>query len=362
VLFVARSRYRLPLSDTLALKWDALSAELELRVLASALPGSRGHDPRFRLLRPLPRLDGPLFWLRLPFALGRELRRFRPDAIVAQAPYEAAVALLLRPRARVVVDVHGDWRTSTRLYGSPARRALSGLADRVADLALRRADAVRSITPYTTRLVGELGLEPAAEFPAYMDLRPFLEPPAPLPEEPVALFVGVLERYKNVDGLVAAWREVVARLPAARLRIAGNGTLAPLVERLVAELPGRTEWLPSLDTAGVARVMDEARLLVLPSRSEGMGRVVVEALARGRPVLGANVGGIPDLVQDGENGVLVEPSAGALADALVALLGDPERVARLAAGARASVEPWLATPEQYAARVRDLVAPYTGPR
>src|SRR4051794_7668535 len=201
VLFVARDRYRLPLPETLRRKWDALSAELDVRVLASAFPESCGTDPRFALLRPLPVADGALFWLRLPLALRRELRAFRPGAIVAQSPYEAAVVELLRTRARVVVDVHGDWRTALRLYGSPARRVLASIADRVADAAVRRADRVRTVTPYTSGLVRALGVEPAAEVPPFMDLEPFLVPPAPPPGRPGALLRRRAGRHQNGDGL-----------------------------------------------------------------------------------------------------------------------------------------------------------------
>jgi glycosyltransferase involved in cell wall biosynthesis len=103
-------------------------------------------------------------------------------------------------------------------------------------------------------------------------------------------------------------------------------------------------------------MLDDATALVLPSRSEGLGRIVVEALCRGRPVVATRVGGITDLVRDGENGLLVEPrSPAALADALVHVLVDGELAARLAAAARPSVESWIATPEDYARRTRDLV-------
>jgi glycosyltransferase involved in cell wall biosynthesis len=96
---------------------------------------------------------------------------------------------------------------------------------------------------------------------------------------------------------------------------------------------------------------------VLPSRSEGMGRVIVEALCRGRAVIGTRVGGIPDLVDDGVNGLVVEPQdPEALSDALVRVLSDRRLAERLAGAARPSVEPWLATPEQYAERLRDLVS------
>ena len=74
-------------------------------------------------------------------------------------------------------------------------------------------------------------------FAAYMDLDPFLATePAPLPERPVALFVGVLERYKAVDVLADAWRLVAARAPDAMLHIVGRGALRAVVEQLVAEL------------------------------------------------------------------------------------------------------------------------------
>lgn len=361
-LFVARTRYSLPLDESLERKWGALQERLDVRVLAASAPGSAGRDPRFALSRPLgPKaLDGPLFYLALPFRVAGELRRFRPDAIVAQSPYEGAAILLgrrlARSRAALVLDVHGDWRTFTRLYGSGLRRLLDPLADRLAAAVVRRADAVRTVSAYTSGLVRELGVEPAATFPAYMDVRSFLAtPPVPLPDAPRALFVGVLERYKNLDGLVEAWRTVAAELPDASLRIVGAGTLAPLVRELVAELPQQVSWVERLSPDEVAAELDAASFLVLPSRSEGMGRVVVESLARGRPVLGASVGGIRDLIDDGVNGLLVAPRPAELAQALVRLLGDPELVRRLGEAGRESALPWILSPEEFADRQTALV-------
>ena len=114
-------------------------------------------------------------------------------------------------------------------------------------------------------------------------------------------------------------------------------------------------WL--LGGALLGGIVHLATVLVLPSRSEGLGRIVVEALCRGRPVVATRVGGIPDLVRDGENGLLVEPGdTRALADALVRISSDRGLAERLAARARESVEPWIATPEEYAARLRAAVA------
>ncbi len=363
VLLVGRTRYRLPLGQTQRRKFDALAEWMELRVLGSAPPGGPTRDGTFVLVPPFrPRaLDGVLFHLRLPFLVARELRSFRPDVVVTQGAHEAASALLgrllARSSARIVLDVHGDWRTATRLYGSPARRLLNPLADRIAAVAVRRADAVRTVSDFTTEVVREAGREPTAVFPAFMDLEPFLRPVEPLPDRPAALFVGVLERYKNVEGLAEAWRLAAPRVPEAVLRIVGKGSQAAAVERLVRELPERTVWIPELTTEEVAAELDRATCLVLPSPREGMGRVLVEALCRGRPVVGNRAGGIVDLVRDGENGLLVEAGDPAvLADALVRILGDRAIAERLASGARPSVEPWLATPEEYAERLAGLIA------
>jgi glycosyltransferase involved in cell wall biosynthesis len=361
VLFIGRTRYRLPLSPSLALKFDALSRELDVHVLAAAAPGSPAGDATFTLVPPFrPRvLDGLSFWLALPVRVARMLRAFRPDAVVCQTAHDAAAALLARRLARVpariIVEVHGDWRTSTRLYGSGARRLVAGVGDAVAAAALRRADAVRTVSPFTARLVGELGVEPTADFPAYMHLEPFTVPPMPLPDAPVALFVGVLEQYKNIDGLAAAWRLAAPRVGAASLRLVGKGTRADVAKALVREHGVR--WDEELTSEEVATAMDDAWVLVLPSRSEGMGRVLVEAFCRGRGVVGTRAGSIPNLVVDGVSGLLVEPGdPDALADALVRVLSDRVLAERLAEGARSAAAPWLQTPEQYAQRMRELIA------
>ncbi len=356
VLIVGRSRYLLPLEPNLQRKFDALRAELDVRVLASARDGSPTRDETFRLVPRREQLDGPRFWAELPIRAWREIEAFQPGAVLVQSPYEAAAVLAARRGEPVILEVHGDWRTATRLYGSGARQLLAPLADRVALEAVRRVDAVRTISSYTTELVRAAGVEPAATFPAFMDLDPFLDPIVSLPEQPSALFVGVLERYKDVDGLADAWRLAAPRLPGVALRIVGNGSRAHVVEELRRELPGQVDWIPSVPNNAVAGLLDTATVLVLPSRSEGLGRIVVESLCRGRPVAATRVGGITDLVRDGENGLLVDVrSPAALADALVSVLSDSAVAERLAAAARPSVEPWLATPEDYARRTRELV-------
>jgi glycosyltransferase involved in cell wall biosynthesis len=85
-----------------------------------------------------------------------------------------------------------------------------------------------------------------------------------------------------------------------------------------------------------------------------MGRVVIEAQLRGRAVLGARVGGIPDLVTDGVDGVLFEPTPAGIAEGL-RVLEDASALARMGEAARAAGERHLVDADEYAARVRDLV-------
>jgi len=363
VLMVGRTRYRLPLDASLGRKFEALTERLDLRVLASAPRGAAAGDATFSLQRgtPVRALDGPLFYGTLPVRIARELRRRRTDAVLAQSPYEALAAFagrsLARSDAAVVVEIHGDWRTWSRLYGSPARAVVAPLADRAALVAIRRADAVRTLSSFTSSIVQDAGVEPAGTFTTYTELTAFSEPPvAPLPVRPVALFVGVLERYKNVHAIADAWRLAAPRLPDATLRMVGDGRHRDVVEALVAELPGRVTWERRLETPELVRALDDSWLLLLASRSEGTPRVVLEALCRGRAVVGARAGGIPDVVHDGETGLLVDPDRPEeIADAVVRVLSDRELAERLGAGGHARSSEWTYTADQYADRVVELV-------
>ena len=360
LLIVGRMRYTLPLDVGQSRRFAALSEQFDWRVLASASPRSMHDDPRFVLVPPQrPRiLDGLLFHLLLPFRIARELRRFRPDVMTVQGAHETAEALLgralARSRARVVLDVQGDWRTATTMYGSRARKVLTPVADRIASLAVRRVDAVRTISPWTTELVAAHGVAPTAEFPAFVDYALFRERDVvPLPERPQLVYVGAFEPVKNIDALARAWRLAAPRVPEAGLLFVGDGSQADLVRALVAEFPGRVEWRGPQPADEVLRAIDESTVLVLPSKSEGFGRVVVEAFSRAR---GAVVSRAVKLVDDGETGLIVElDDAPALADALVRVLSDRALAERLGRAALAACDRWVVSPDEFALRMRRLV-------
>ena len=145
---VGRTRYTLPLPDWLASKFDALERQLDYRVLASAERGQPTDDARFRLLPPSRprRLDGVLFYLRFPFHVRRQIKEFRPEAIIAESPYTAAASLVARwPRGTSRRSSSRCTATGGRRRGSTARRrgSCSPVADAVSRFAVRRSDAVR---------------------------------------------------------------------------------------------------------------------------------------------------------------------------------------------------------------------------
>lgn len=363
VLFVGRARYRLPLSPGLARKWDAVEQRLDYHILGAAEGGAR-RTGRFRLSAPArpKRLDGILFHLRLPFRVRSELRESHPDVVVAADPFVGAAVLagrtLARSRVPMIVEVHGDWRTFTRLYGSESRKLLAPFADRLARLVLRRADATRALSGFTSGLVADARGRPAdASFATYTDLSAFTAKPlAPLPEQPTVLFVGSLEAYKNVDGLAAAWRRAARELPEARLVVVGRGSRRAVINELVRELPEQVEHVEELSPEGVAARLDEATVLVLPSWPEGLGRVVIEAFSRGRGVVATAAGGILDLVEDGREGLLIpKADEDALVHALLRVLRNRELAVRLGAAAHERFPDWNYSAEQFAASMSELV-------
>ncbi len=150
------------------------------------------------------------------------------------------------------------------------------------------------------------------------------------------LFVGRMDGEKGVEVLREAWQKLTQQLGpgAVSLRAIGDG---PLRRRLEG-IDGITVegYLPS---NAVYRAMARAAILIVPSTSgEAFGRVAVEALAVGTPVVGSNVGGQAEVLCRG-GGVLFENgSPSALADAIAGLVGDPDRRQRLAVEARAEFE------------------------
>jgi len=145
-------------------------------------------------------------------------------------------------------------------------------------------------------------------------------------------------------------------VPDATLAVVGKGSRHEVIDRLGAELPDRVEHHRELLPPQVAAEIDRARALILPSWPEGLGRVVLEAFARGRTTVATNAGGIRDIVTDGHDGILIPVAdTGALVAGMRRVLEDRELAVRLGAAARTSYEPWHQTAADFAAAYRRLV-------
>ncbi len=165
--------------------------------------------------------------------------------------------------------------------------------------------------------------------------------PGAKPAGSVVLFVGRRDPYKNLSTLVRAFARVVREVPAAKLVVVGPpDPRYPEAEAAAreAKLGGAVEWRGYVDGPGLVRAYREAAVFVLPSRYEGFGLPVIEAMACGTPVVCGNGSSLPEVA--GDAAVLVPPhDEHGLAHAIVRLLTDPafaasmrERGLRRAAG------------------------------
>ncbi|HSJ92776.1 MAG TPA: glycosyltransferase family 1 protein, partial [Gaiellaceae bacterium] len=210
-------------------------------------------------------------------------------------------------------------------------------------VALRRARHVLSPSAYLRDAALGWGLDP--------DRVSVVPNPAPaVPELPSR---EELRRRLALDGVVLAFAgrlgpqkglqvalEALSDVPSVSLAIAGEGPERRALERQAAKLglADRVRFLDGLDRPAVLRLFRAADASLLSSSWENFPHSVVESLAVGTPVIATAVGGVPEVVRDGENGLLVPPDdPAALAGAIRAFVDDPALRDRLAAGASASV-------------------------
>ena len=164
------------------------------------------------------------------------------------------------------------------------------------------------------------------------------------PDEPLVVFTGNLIPRKGVDVLLRAFAQVLRDVPRARLALAGRVPIGSPVDyraryRELAATLGISAQVHFLGfVADVRSLVADADALVLPSLQEPFGRSIIEAMALGTPVIASRVGGIPEVLDDGIDGLLVPPADDlALSHALERLVSDPALRAALAARAEREV-------------------------
>lgn len=311
------------------------------------LPALRQHgwDARFLLLhedepgaRELAwRLEAagvPVEDVRLPSAVSptafarvlRAVRRTRPEILHTHLVHADFHGLVAGRLAGVPV------LASTKHGFNPFRDARAfALADRTV---ARLADVHVAISHGLARYLAEReGFREEAFAVVHYGIEPGPEPGPPEPGPRLAA-VGRLIPIKGLDTLLDAVAR--AAVPGLRVELAGDGPLRAELEQHAARVGVREAVAFLGRVAPAGPVLERAAIVVVPSLGEGFGMVALEAMERGRAVIASAVGGLPELVADGETGLLVPPGdAGALAEAIATLAGDPDRVAAMGAAGRA---------------------------
>ncbi|HEY7018486.1 MAG TPA: glycosyltransferase family 4 protein [Gaiellaceae bacterium] len=172
----------------------------------------------------------------------------------------------------------------------------------------------------------------------------------------IAIFVGNKYELKGVPALLDAWAIVRERLPDALLWVVGVDPPRGVRERL-----GSVEWFGFVRERYVLeKLYGDASVFVMPSRFEAFGRAAVEAMGNALPCITTDVGGLPEVVDDGRTGLLVPPDdPPALAEALISLLSDPARAEQLGRAGHEKVRTqltWEAVAKRMAPHLEAAVA------
>ena len=153
--------------------------------------------------------------------------------------------------------------------------------------------------------------------------------------DPIVLCIGRLVPQKDPVGLLEAFRLLTRKVAGARLILLGNGPMRQTLKRKIRSMSLADCVRLNAGVEDIRPYLAAARVVCLNSVSEASPNVLFEAMAAGRPVVATRVGGIPEVVQHGQTGLLVPPKDPvALANALARLLGDPQRAASMGAKAR----------------------------
>jgi glycogen(starch) synthase len=320
---------------------------VEQTVLTARSCGPRGTE------RPVDgvtvhRLGAPFPRFRQLWALdaARVAPGIRPDLVhvhqgedVAALPLGAALAA--RAGVPLVVTVHCSV-TNTMRPSEPRQHATrigGALAERAV---LPRAAAVITLTGAAARhLAGAIAPDRTHVIPSGVDVDAIQRPRRdPLPDvgRPRVLYVGRLAPQKSVGTLLDA----IDLLPTpAQLIVVGTGPDEPALRQRAAASPRAADirFVGPVPHRDVPAHLQHADVLVLPSRYEELGSVLLEASAAGLPAVASRVGGIPDAVVDGGTGLLATPGdARSFADAIERLLTDVAFRRRCAVGAAAQAE------------------------
>jgi glycosyltransferase involved in cell wall biosynthesis len=291
----------------------------------------------------------PELRLALPHAsLRRTLEEFRPDVIHAAEPVLLGIAALYYAgghdggglRVPLLVSYHTDLPKYLAYY---RLRFLEPHIWRMLRLRHQRATVTLCTSHTMVRELEEHGIPRVALWPGGVDTERFhpnrrseamrARLTQGHPESPLLLYVGRLSPEKEIERLVP----VLKALPGARLALVGGGPHRRELERHFAGLP--VLFAGFLEGDELAEAFASSDVFLMPSRTETLGLVVLEAMASGVPVVAARAGGIPEMIEEGVSGFLFDTEARAAVLA-ARLLASPEERETAGRAARVQAMNW----------------------
>ncbi len=291
------------------------------------------------------RFRNPLFnlWFFIScvgFALRARIRKVKYDLVVTYDPLKTGVFGLVTARimgARFAPEVNGVY-TSPAVFMDDVNKLRSSLKrflyPKIEARVLKRSDGIKTLFPSQLKpFEGMIDQQVVGCFPAYVPVERFIS--LDMPEREEILFVGFPFRLKGVDVLIRAFKEIWPAFPGWRLKILGWYPDKTELDAQIGGHPGISHHPPVLYEE-MPKHIGSCAILVLPSRTEAMGRVLVEAMAAGKPRIGADIDGIPTVIEDNVDGLLFRPEdAGDLANKMRLLMEDKGLRKRLGEAGRA---------------------------
>ena len=267
---------------------------------------------------------------RLPLVanrIRRAIRELHVQLVHAHHDLGEVVAAAATPRRVPLVAERQGVGSAWLRRG--ALRPLLELAHRRTDLLICNA---RYLKDHATR--HERSVPPSRVVYPGVDVERFAPVPQPPWDPPTVAVIANLHPIKRHDRFLRAFACVSERVPAARAIIVGGGPQETSLRALTSELglERSVEFVGLLDDPRTA--VARAHLVCLTSQSEGFPNALLEGMCMGRPVVATRVGGVPELVRNGIDGFVTDPSVEGIAEALQRLLGDRELTADM--GARAA--------------------------
>ncbi|MFV0442969.1 MAG: glycosyltransferase family 4 protein [Planctomycetaceae bacterium] len=315
---------------------------------ASLLPPDRRSELN---LTEITQLDLPVLGRIMRRLYLRELRRNPPQLLHVQQRSALPLGQWLAKRLRrpLVLTIHDYLGERESLPVDPdCMRGIMAVSDSVRSELIERAGVAEKLV----RVVAS-GVEP----PEAGTLRP----PFGDSHTPVVGTAGPLEAAKGLHFFFRAIPKVLAAFRPVEFLVAGAGPEEQSLRRLAEDL-GIAEFLTFVPNVfDLSTSLSAMDIYCLPSIKQGLGTIMLEAMARGKPVIASRVGGVYGVVRDGETGLLVPPSdSSVLSERIVELLRDPGRARTIGSAAREQVLqdfPVSHMIEQTAALYREVLSP-----